>query len=214
VTQPEYFRRALDLKGAAERSPDLAAIVRNHGPAKLAEEATRLKDLPHDQVVEILQRWINQPGAPANGQTFFARVLLEPQAECLARAIESPRPSVAGNKCPVCQSDPQMAVLRPEGDGGKRLLLCSLCHTEWDFRRVLCPSCGETNYEKLPRYSAEGIAAVRVEACDTCKTYLKSVDLTIEGRAVPEVDEVATAPLDLWAAERDYHKILPNVMGF
>jgi formate dehydrogenase maturation protein FdhE len=53
-----------------------------------------------------------------------------------------------------------------------------------------------------------------VEACDTCKTYLKSVDLTVEGRAVPEVDEVATAPLDLWAAERDYHKILPNVMGF
>jgi formate dehydrogenase maturation protein FdhE len=70
------------------------------------------------------------------------------------------------------------------------------------------------NHEKLPRYSAEGIAAVRVEACDTCKSYLKSVDLTVDGFAVPEVDEVATTPLDLWAAERDYRKIHLNVMGF
>ena len=107
-----------------------------------------------------------------------------------------------------------MAVIRQEGDGGKRMLLCSLCHTEWEFRRILCPSCGEENHEKLPRYTAEGIPAVRVEACDTCKVYLKSVDLTVDGFAVPLVDEVATAPLDLWASDHGYHKLLPNVMGF
>ena len=105
-------------------------------------------------------------------------------------------------------------MIRPEGDGGKRSLLCSFCQSEWEFRRILCPTCGEVDHEKLPRYSAEGIAAVRVEACDTCKRYLKSIDMTVDGLAVPVADEIATAPLDLWAAEHDYRKIQLNLMGF
>ena len=31
---------------------------------------------------------------------------------------------------------------------------------------------------------------------------------------VPEVDEVATIALDLWASEHGYQKIRANVMGF
>jgi len=116
--------------------------------------------------------------------------------------------------CPVCGSKPQVAVLRPEGDGGKRFLVCSFCLTEWEFRRILCPICGEEDYQKLPRYSAEDLVAVRVEACDTCKYYLKSVDMTVDGLAVPLVDEIATAPLDLWAAEHGYTKVTLNLMGF
>ena len=54
---------------------------------------------------------------------------------------------------------------------------------------------------------------VRVEACDTCKRYLKSVDLTTNGLAVPVVDEIAAAPLDLWAAEHGYQKIELNLLG-
>ena len=94
------------------------------------------------------------------------------------------------------------------------MLLCSLCQSEWDFRRILCPVCGETNHEKLPRYTADGIPAVRVESCDTCRSYLKSIDMTVDGLSVPVVDEIATAPLDLWAAEHDYRKIQFNLMGF
>jgi len=104
-------------------------------------------------------------------------------------------------------------VLRPEANGGKRLLMCSFCLTEWEFRRILCPFCGEEDYQKLPRYSVQD-PVVRVEACDTCKRYLKSVDMTVDGLAVPLVDEIATVPLDLWAAERGYRKICVNLMGF
>jgi hypothetical protein len=39
------------------------------------------------------------------------------------------------------------------------------------------------------------------------------VDLTIEGRAIPLVDEVALAVLDVWAAEHGYTKIARNLMG-
>ena len=114
----------------------------------------------------------------------------------------------------MCGSQPQLAVLRPEGDGGKRHLACSLCLTEWEFRRIICPVCEEMDPTKLPRYSAEEPIAVRVEACDTCKSYLKSFDMTVDGLMVPEVDEIATVALDVWAAEHGYHKIQLNLLGF
>jgi FdhE protein len=65
----------------------------------------------------------------------------------------------------------------------------------------------------LPVYAAAQIDYVRVEACDTCHTYLKSVDLTKDGFAVPGVDEIATVALNLWAEEHGYTKIETNVLG-
>ena len=115
--------------------------------------------------------------------------------------------------CPFCGEKPVAAVLRPEGDGGKRFLLCSLCFTEWEFRRLLCPHCGEEDKEKLPVYTAAEMPHVRVEACDTCRVYLKAIDLTKNGLAVPEVDELAAVALDLWAAEHGYTKLQTNLFG-
>jgi len=142
---------------------------------------------------------------------FFARVLLQAQTEERARAAQIP-PGVQP-QCPFCGEKPVAAVLRPEGDGAKRYLLCSLCFTEWEFRRLLCPHCGEENKDKLPVYTAEEFPHVRVEACDTCRVYLKSVDLTKNGLAVPEVDELASIALDLWAAEHGYKKLQTNLFG-
>jgi FdhE protein len=104
-------------------------------------------------------------------------------------------------------------VLRPEGEGAKRSLICSLCATEWVYRRIVCPGCGETDQEKLPRYKADDIVNVRVEACDTCRRYIKSVDLTVNGLAVPVVDELATVVLNVWAEENGYTKLHTNLLG-
>jgi len=52
-----------------------------------------------------------------------------------------------------------------------------------------------------------------VECCDSCKTYIKTIDLTKNGRAEPVVDELASAPLDLWARERSFAKLQSNVLG-
>ena len=54
---------------------------------------------------------------------------------------------------------------------------------------------------------------VRVDACDSCHHYLKTVDLTRLGLADPLVDEVAAAPLDVWAGEHGYEKIELNLVG-
>ncbi len=143
---------------------------------------------------------------------FFAHALLQPFAEYLAEKIDSST-EASPQLCPFCGSKPQVAVLRPEGDGGKRFLVCSLCSTEWLFRRVLCPNCAEENKDHLPIFIAEDFDYVRVDACDTCRTYIKSIDLTKNGNAVPVVDELATVSLNLWAQENNYQKLRTNLFG-
>ena len=63
-------------------------------------------------------------------------------------------------------------------------------------------------------YVASQFAHVRVEACETCRTYINTIDLTKDGRAVPEVDELAAVPLTLWADENGYAKLERNLFGF
>ena len=37
--------------------------------------------------------------------------------------------------------------------------------------------------------------------------YLKTIDASMDGLAIPEVDDVATLTLDLWAREQGYRRI-------
>jgi formate dehydrogenase accessory protein FdhE len=143
-----------------------------------------------------------------DAEQFFWRVVMQPYAE------HSRKPGEAGgSKCPSCNSKPVVGVLRGEGDGAKRALICSLCALEWPYRRLICANCGEEDKEKLPVYSAAQIDHVRIDACETCRCYLKSVDLTKDGFAVPQVDEIATVALNLWADEQGYAKIETNLLG-
>lgn len=180
----------------AENLEPLLALIRRTAPDPLAQAA----HLPVTWNTVLLS------ADPMHA--FFARVLLQ----AFAPRVDAVPPGVQP-LCPVCGEKPVAAVLRPEGDGGKRFLLCSRCFTEWEFRRLLCPHCGEEDKEKLPVYTAAEFPHVRVEACDTCRVYLKSIDLTKNGLAVPEVDELASIALDLWAAERGYTKLQSNLFG-
>ena len=204
----------LDIDLAMRWFPALLNLVQKEGPAKVAEEARRVSAAGEANQRQILVDFLRD-GQPADYalSSFFARVLFQPHAALLASRLTLPAPYSRAS-CPLCGSRAQFAVLRPEGDGGKRHLACSLCLVEWEFRRIVCPVCDEVDHTKLPRYSAEEPLAVRVEACDTCKAYLKSFDMTVDGLMVPDVDEIATAALDLWAVEHEYHKVQLNLLGF
>jgi FdhE protein len=43
--------------------------------------------------------------------------------------------------------------------------------------------------------------------------YIKAVDLSRNGLAVPVVDELATVSLNLWAEEHGYTKVQLNLLG-
>lgn len=186
-----------------EHLPALLALVRHHGTAVLTERAVYLTS-HSDEWDGLLARRDD----PLNA--FFIRALEQPyfERQALQSGVDT---TLVQSTCPFCFEKPVVAVLRPEGDGGRRTLQCGLCFTEWEFRRLLCPGCGEEDREKLPVYTSSEFPHIRVEACDTCRHYIKSVDLTRDGNAVPEVDEIAALPLDLWAVEQAYERFAPNL---
>jgi FdhE protein len=143
---------------------------------------------------------------------FCAQSFLQPYAEFLADHAEVTPPQVRRATCPYCGSSPLVGVLRPEGEGAKRSLICAFCRTEWDYLRIACPACDERREDKLSVYTAPKFEAVRVEACGSCKAYVITVDMTKNGLAVPEVDALAAIPLTLWADEKGYQKITRNVL--
>lgn len=149
--------------------------------------------------------------APAG---FHARAFLEPVYTTLARALGPGTPRKKGRRCFACGAPPQVSTLRDLPDAlGARTLTCSMCATEWRFPRLTCPNCGESEAGRLRVHTAESVPHVRIDACGGCNGYLKSVDLRLDGTAVPLADEVATVALDVWAVREGLFKIHRNILG-
>ena len=199
----------------AGRFGEFLSVVEQNGPAPLREAAHELRDGgedPHFQLLTVFWNEAQTDALPPGPNDFFARAFLQPYAA----SIRS-RSSMRGGGptlylCPFCKRKPGVGVLRPLGDGGQRSLVCSFCLGEWEFRRIVCPGCGEENHAKLPVYTAEELKHVRMECCDSCRCYIKTVDLTKSGLAEPIVDEIASIPLDLWAQKQGYTKVQCNLL--
>lgn len=212
------LRAELDLGVALGPLADLLKMAGERAPEALAREAKNLLAKGGARQGEILQEFwktgLLEEDAPGERVTdFFARAMLQPYADFVCGAMLPPAPLMTTCRCPRCNALPLLGVLRPEGDGGKRFLLCGFCGLEWEFRRILCAKCGEEQEAKLPIYVAEQFAHIRMECCETCKHFLRTIDLTKDGHAVPLVDDLAALPLSLWAEEHGYRRILGNLLG-
>jgi formate dehydrogenase accessory protein FdhE len=193
--------------------PDLAASVDHldrHELDRLVASAFRHESEPsHESKSSDESESLENPAA-----VFVVESILQAFAEQLAD--QKPAAQSLGTtpmRCPRCAGLPVAAVLREEGHGAKRFLLCSLCLTEWECLRIVCPACGEQEFDTLPVYTAEQFPHVRIDACDRCRHYIKTIDLTKDGLAVPCVDDIASVSLDLWARERGYTRVKRNVLG-
>lgn len=214
---PAELRSPLDLTVLLPPFRGFLSTIERHAPPSLGKAAHQMSLLPSDSWIASLEaywehggKYDQQVGAFAQ---FLARAILQPYAEYRAALTPQAPMVMTVRVCPVCGARPLLGVLRPEGDGGKRFLLCSFCSQEWEFRRILCPTCGQEAEGQLPVYVAEQLPHIRVEACDTCKFYLRTVDLTKDGHAVPLVDDLAAIPLSLWAHEHGYSRLQPNLLG-
>ena len=191
------------------------SVVEQSGPDPLREAARELRDggaHSHFQLLTVFWNESETGPLPPGPHDFFARAFLQPYAAGIRSRSNVRWSGPTPYRCPFCKRKPGMGVLRPLGDGGQRSLVCSFCLAEWEFRRIVCPGCGEENYAKLPVYTAEELKHVRVEGCDSCRSYIKTVDLTKSGLAEPIVDEMASIPLDLWAQKQGYTKLQCNLM--
>ena len=186
-------------------------------PSPLAEYTKAFLRGSRERWAISLQKYVTHGGADEapedSREELLAKILMDPYAELLAARLNAPPGVPAGNLCPKCGARPVAGVLRIEGDGGKRSLLCAFCSTEWEFRRIYCAYCGESREPSLPVFVAEKFPQIRVEACDTCRHCIRTVDLTKDGNAIPVVDDLAAIPLALWAEEYGYQRIHGNLLG-
>ncbi len=195
---------------------DFLSRVADFGTETIKDGAQTLLSRDDDRRLEPLRAALGAWDKAEEGDDFyfFARAFLEPVVTSIAQADSSQPPDWTQNFCFTCGGPPQVAVLRDLPDAvGHRSLTCSMCSTEWRFRRLTCPNCGETEAGKLPVHTAESIAHVRVDACTTCSRYIKTVDLRKRGDAVPVVDELAAVELDIWAQEQGLTKLRANMLG-
>jgi len=217
IPQFGSLRDRLDLTLLLPHFRNYLSLVEQNAPNALAAAAREIAALPAESWIAILTAyWENgglfdqQIGAFAQ---FFPRAFLQPYAAYVAGRTAVPPVLATPRVCPLCGGRPLFGVLRLEGDGGKRCMVCSFCGYEWEFRRILCPTCGEEEEKKLPVYVAEQFPHVRVEACETCKFFVRTIDLTKDGYAVPVGDDLAAIPLTLWAHEHGYSRLQPNLLG-
>ncbi|MEO6708905.1 MAG: formate dehydrogenase accessory protein FdhE, partial [Planctomycetota bacterium] len=181
----EVPRRAAD--GAGRSLADEARLRAGEDPA-LAVERLRIA-------------WNRDPGA---GFDYLSRAMLRPWLEALRENGVTPEREHLRGHCPSCGGSASVGCRRESeaGEGAQsRCLVCSSCGLEWPTNRILCPACFETDPHKLPSFTATSHPAARIEACETCRRYLKVLDLSLDARILPEIDDLTSLALDLWAVE-------------
>ena len=225
---------------AAERIlPSVVKATEAAGPEPLAADSRDLLDA--GGLEPSLAAWLAGGELPPV-ERYLARASLRAPLVALegdagAACAEDPSPR-GDRRCPRCGGPPQLSFRSQDEDplvSGGRHLACARCGHSWSYSGSACPYCGETTGARRTVYAerrdgpvvgsrVDGSAPrledaptfphLRVDACATCKRYLIDVDLGRDGRAVPEVDELAAVPLDLYAADQGLTKITPNLMGF
>ena len=110
--------------------------------------------------------------------------------------------------CPVCGSLPFLSLLKEET--GKRYLLCSFCGYEWRTERIACPFCGNNEQSLLQFFHAEGEELYRIDHCEKCHQYIKTIDARVIEILDPSLEDLATLHLDLVASKKGYKRPVPN----
>jgi FdhE protein len=112
------------------------------------------------------------------------------------------------NHCPICGSLPALNLLKR--DGGMRYSLCFYCGFEWRIDRLSCSVCGNKDQGFLQYFYGEGEEACRIDLCDQCHHYIKTIDYRILEASDPCLEDLATLHLDVLAAQKGYRRPVPN----
>lgn len=184
--------------------------------AQTPETADTLLNMLVNKNMESLAQFSASLGISERTLGFVGMEILKP---CIQRAAELLGPLIAdmpwskGN-CPICGSQPDMALLRPKdpepseylvSKSGQLWLHCSLCAHQWRFLRSKCPYCGDTEPGNLMYFDVCDRKDERVYACNKCKHYYPCLDTTNRPLAAGmHLGSLALIHLDVVAQERGF----------
>ncbi len=137
----------------------------------------------------------------------FLEESLRPELEVIAKKYEE----VVGKSewsegyCPICGKEPKIGEIRKDEEG-KRYLFCHQCGCKWYFYRIKCPFCGNDEQHSLAYFEVEGEERYRVDVCNKCWRYIKTIELPKSSEEPNmDVEDIATLHLDMIAFEEGYN---------
>ncbi len=136
---------------------------------------------------------------------FFFHHSIWPSLAKLQRAMAD-RHNVNGRwkqgACPICGSAPFLSFL---SESGQRSLVCGFCRHTWSIDRIFCPSCHNRNSVTTGYFFCDREPAYRVNTCDQCKQYIKTIDAgKLKRYFYPLLESIVTTHLDIRAEALGY----------
>lgn len=211
LVKPEELE--IDWEVFAQLCEGICYITLQHQP-ELEEELERIRTFldnypdKRSQVVGYLRDGLlegaKEKGLNSELLAFVLNNALHPFLRAYAQALA---PLIDDSlwyhsRCPVCGGQPDFAFL--EAGSGARHLLCSRCDSQWLFRRVECPFCGNIEPNKLIYYPSED-QVYRLYVCQVCHRYLKTIDMRqVARKVIPPVERIITVAMDVAAREAGY----------
>jgi FdhE protein len=112
-------------------------------------------------------------------------------------------------RCPVCGARPSMSSI---DEYGRKKLHCSFCETTGYHRRMECPLCQNFDTSRINIITFDGEEGLRVDACDECGSYVKTVTNNIF-HFTTDLADLVSIPLDIIAQSKGYKRNSPNPIG-
>jgi FdhE protein len=137
----------------------------------------------------------------------FTEESLRPELESVAKKYGEivEKSGWSEGYCPICGKEPKIGEIR-DGEEGKRYLFCHQCGFKWYFHRIKCPFCGNEEQHSLAYFEVEGEERYRVDVCNKCRRYIKTVELPKSSDEPNlDVEDIATLHLDMIACDEGYN---------
>jgi FdhE protein len=213
----QLFRRLCDiLKSESEKSSDEIGKIESslEKGALILEEVFQSALADGSRISELAEELSLDRDITLLLVTASIKPSLEAVASYVREVVEDA--SWSGHCCPVCGSSQAISELRESRQASvestitevaERVLHCSFCGNEWQTARLGCTFCGNTDTESLRYLYAEGENGYRIDTCEKCKKYIKTVDSKeISREIVPTVEDIATLHLDIIAEQEGYKR--------
>ncbi|MBI5026845.1 MAG: formate dehydrogenase accessory protein FdhE [Nitrospirae bacterium] len=118
--------------------------------------------------------------------------------------------SLDASICPVCALKPSLGILKQDNI---KNLFCTGCETEWRWKRIGCPHCGELEGEKIDIIYVKDQEGYRVEACTSCGSYIKVIDSRLIPDIPADIADIKSIALDVIAQDKGFARRSPNAIG-
>ena len=211
----------LDIEASVKLFQTLCQIGKEANP-HMAEQVEKIKEALDNKKIDLknlLKKGVNEQkiekvaaelGLDNKVFSFLIQSSARPSIEAGMKQLRNeldPETWLKGY-CPMCGSLPFLSLLKEEE--GKRYLLCSYCGYQWRIDRLICPFCNNKEQEFLQYFCGEGEEGYRIDLCDKCHQYIKTIDYRTLEESDPVLEDLGTLHLDLLASQKGYKRPVPN----